>query len=193
MSLLAYSLITIITRLSWLLYILIMIRVILSWFPVNNNFTELIYNITDPILKPFKDVLDKYLNLPIDLSPLLFIITVEAVELSLIHISIGYTIDEIEKVLDSLNTESFLESGSDLTNLDLDKKESLKKYSFYINFDNELNYSLPKGLRETEELYLTVKNLLKNYENIKNFDNFPIPIRVIATNLNKMCIRDSLF
>ena len=98
--------------------------------------------------------------------------------------SIGYTIDEIEKVLDSLNTESFLESGSDLTNLDLDKKESLKKYSFYINFDNELNYSLPKGLRETEELYLTVKNLLKNYENIKNFDNFPIPIRVIATNLN---------
>ena len=98
--------------------------------------------------------------------------------------SIGYTIDEIEKVLDSLNTESFLESGSDLTNLDLDKKESLKKYSFYINFDNELNYSLPKGLRETEELYLTIKNLLKNYENIKNFDNFPIPIRVIATNLN---------
>ena len=79
MSLLAYSLITIITRLSWLLYILIMIRVILSWFPVNNNFTELIYNITDPILKPFKDVLDKYLNLPIDLSPLLFIITIEAI------------------------------------------------------------------------------------------------------------------
>ena len=98
--------------------------------------------------------------------------------------SIGYSIDEIEKVLDSLNVESFLESGSDLTNLDLDKKESLKKYSFYINFDNELNYSLPKGLRETEELYLTVKNLLKNYENVKNFDNFPIPIRVIATNLN---------
>ena len=98
--------------------------------------------------------------------------------------SIGYSIDNIEKVLDNLNTESFLESGTDLTGLDLDKKESLKKYSFYINFDNNLNYSLPKGLRETEEFYLVVKNLLKNYENIKNFDNFPIPIRVIATNLN---------
>ena len=98
--------------------------------------------------------------------------------------SIGYSIDDIEKVLDNLNTESFLESGTDLTGLDLDKKESLKKYSFYINFDNNLNYSLPKGLRETEEFYLIVKNLLKNYENIKNFDNFPIPIRVIATNLN---------
>ena len=98
--------------------------------------------------------------------------------------SIGYSVDEIEKVLDNLNIESFLESGSDLTGLDLDKKETLKKYSFYISFDNELNYSLPKGLRETEELYLVVKNLLKNYENIKNFDNFPIPIRVVATNLN---------
>ena len=98
--------------------------------------------------------------------------------------SIGYSIDEIEKVLDSLNIESFLESGSDLTGLDLDKKETLKKYSFYINFDNELNYSLPKGLRETEELYLVVKNLLKNYENTKNFNNFPIPLRVVATNLN---------
>ena len=98
--------------------------------------------------------------------------------------SIGYSIDEIEKVLDSLNIETFLESGSDLTGLDLDKKETLKKYSLYINFDNELNYSLPKGLRETEELYLVVKNLLKNYENTKNLNNFPIPLRVIATNLN---------
>ena len=98
--------------------------------------------------------------------------------------SIGYSIDDIEKVLDNLNTESFLESGTDLTGLDLDKKESLKKYSFYINFDNNLNYSLPKGLRETEEFYLVVKNLLKKYENIKNFDNFPIPLRVVATNLN---------
>ena len=98
--------------------------------------------------------------------------------------SIGYSIDEIEKVLDNLNIESFLESGSDLTGLDLDKKETLKKYSFYVNFDNKLNYSLPKGLRETEELYLVVKNLLKNYENTKNFNNFPIPLRVVATNLN---------
>ncbi|WP_335993710.1 autotransporter phospholipase A1 FplA [Fusobacterium polymorphum] len=98
--------------------------------------------------------------------------------------SIGYSVDEIEKVLDNLNIESFLESGSDLTDLDLNKKETLKKYSFYINFDNELNYSLPKGLRETEELYLVVKNLLKNYENTKNFNNFPIPLRVVATNLN---------
>ena len=88
MSLLAYSLITIIQKLSWIIYILIMIRVLLSWVPMNNSFSELIYNVTEPMLKPFKDILDKYLNIPIDLSPLLFIITIEAVEKILIRLII---------------------------------------------------------------------------------------------------------
>ncbi|EHO77618.1 hypothetical protein HMPREF9942_01346 [Fusobacterium animalis F0419] len=88
MSLLAYSLITIIQKLSWIIYILIMIRVLLSWIPMNNSFSELIYNVTEPMLKPFKDVLNKYLNLPIDLSPLLFIVCVEAVEKILIRLII---------------------------------------------------------------------------------------------------------
>ena len=88
MSLLAYSLITIIQKLSWIIYILIMIRVLLSWVPMNNSFSELIYNVTEPMLKPFKDVLNKYLNLPIDLSPLLFFFCVEAVEKILIRLII---------------------------------------------------------------------------------------------------------
>ena len=88
MSLLAYSLITIIQKLSWIIYILIMSRVLLSWVPMNNSFSELIYNVTEPMLKPFKDVLNKYLNLPIDLSPLLFIVCVEAVEKILIRLII---------------------------------------------------------------------------------------------------------
>ena len=88
MSLLAYSLITIIQKLSWIIYILIMIRVLLSWITMNNSFSELIYNVTEPMLKPFKDVLNKYLNLPIDLSPLLFIVCVEAVEKILIRLII---------------------------------------------------------------------------------------------------------
>ena len=88
MSLLAYSLITIIQKLSWIIYVLIMIRVFLSWVPMNNSFSELIYNVTEPMLKPFKDVLNKYLNLPIDLSPLLLIVCVEAVERILIRLII---------------------------------------------------------------------------------------------------------
>ena len=68
--------------------------------------------------------------------------------------SIGYNIDEIEKVLDFINVENFLETDTDFTNLSLEKKESLKKYSFYINFDEKLNFSLPKGLKDSNEAYL---------------------------------------
>ena len=88
MSLLAYSLITIIQKLFWLVDILILIRVLLSWFPMNNNFTDLVFNITEPMLKPFKDFLDKYISLPIDFSPLFFILCVEAVERILIRLII---------------------------------------------------------------------------------------------------------
>ena len=91
MPLLTYSLITILDRMIWVVYILIIIRIFLSWIPMNNNFTDLIYNLTDPILKPFKDILDKYLNLPIDFSPLLLILTLEALQKILVRIIIALT------------------------------------------------------------------------------------------------------
>ena len=91
MPLLTYSLITILDRMIWVVYILIIIRIFLSWIPMNNNFTDLIYNLTDPILKPFKDILDKYLNLPIDFSPLLLILTLEVLEKILIRIIVFLT------------------------------------------------------------------------------------------------------
>ena len=98
--------------------------------------------------------------------------------------SIGYSVDEIEKFLDDLNISTFLETVTDNTNLSLEKKESLKKYSAYLSFDNELNFSFPKGLRGTGEAYLLLKDLLGNYEYMDSFDNFPIPLRIVATNLN---------
>jgi len=98
--------------------------------------------------------------------------------------SIGYSVDEIEKLLDDLNIGNFLENVTDNTNLSLEKKESLKKYSVHLSFDNELNFSFPKGLKGTGEEYLILKKLLGKYEYMDNFDNFPIPLRIVATNLN---------
>lgn len=91
MPLLTYSLITILDRMIWVVYILIIIRIFLSWIPMNNNFTDLIYNLTDPILKPFKDFLDKFISLPIDFSPLLLILTLEAIQKILVRIIIALT------------------------------------------------------------------------------------------------------
>lgn len=91
MPLLTYSLITILDRMIWVVYILIIIRIFLSWIPMNNNFTDLIYNLTDPILKPFKDFLNKFISLPIDFSPLLLILTLEALQKILVRIIIALT------------------------------------------------------------------------------------------------------
>lgn len=91
MPLLTYSLITILDRMIWYVYILIMIRIFLSWIPMDNNFTDLIYNLTDPILKPFKDFLDKFIDLPIDFSPMLLVLTLEALQKILVKIIIALT------------------------------------------------------------------------------------------------------
>ena len=91
MPLLTYSLITILDRMIWCVYILIMIRVFLSWIPMNNNFTDLIYNLTDPILKPFKDFLDNFIDLPIDFSPMLLVLSLEALQKILVRIIIALT------------------------------------------------------------------------------------------------------
>ncbi|MDD7392133.1 MAG: patatin-like phospholipase family protein [Fusobacterium gastrosuis] len=98
--------------------------------------------------------------------------------------SIGYSIKEIEEVLDELNLENFWQSGSNLSDLSIEKKESLKKYSFYVKYDENFNYSLPKGLKDTETMYLELKKILKGHKDIEDTNKLPIPVRIIATNLN---------
>lgn len=55
-----------------ILNILILIRVLLSWIAPNssNGFTDLVYGITEPILKPFRELIPLR-NMRIDISPLL--------------------------------------------------------------------------------------------------------------------------
>ncbi|MDU1911533.1 YggT family protein [Fusobacterium sp.] len=51
---------------------LILIRVILSWISPNssNGFTELVYNLTEPILKPFRVLLPMG-NFRLDIAPII--------------------------------------------------------------------------------------------------------------------------
>lgn len=51
---------------------LILIRVVLSWLaPMSHNgFTDLVYSVTEPILRPFR-VLIPMKNLRIDISPII--------------------------------------------------------------------------------------------------------------------------
>lgn len=63
---------------SWL----ILIRVLLSWFPVNpyNPIMKFIYEITEPLLAPMRRILPPSPAMPIDFSPILAIIVLQFVE-----------------------------------------------------------------------------------------------------------------
>lgn len=58
------------------LFVLIFVRVILSWIPsARNSITQFVWDITEPILKPFRIFNPK--SSPIDFSPIIVIFAIE--------------------------------------------------------------------------------------------------------------------
>jgi len=66
---------------------LIIARVLLSWFPHNpyNPVIRFIYEVTEPILSPFRRLLPST-PLPIDFSPIIAILVLQALEKLLISL-----------------------------------------------------------------------------------------------------------
>ena len=98
--------------------------------------------------------------------------------------SVGYTPDQIEEILTKNDWDSFVNGTFMDNNIPLEKKINNKKYMVSIRYDNKFNFSLPKGFGNTQMIYFELKKLLRNVEGITNFDDLPIPLRVIATDLN---------
>lgn len=58
------------------IFVLIFVRIILSWIPnTKNALTQFVFDITEPILKPFRIFNPK--SSPLDLSPIIVIILIE--------------------------------------------------------------------------------------------------------------------
>lgn len=89
--------------------------------------------------------------------------------------SIGYSVDEIENYLNSLNYDALVKNIAYKRN---------PHDIITVNYDKKLNFSYPKALASNEFLYLVLKDILKPAEGIQNFDKLPIPLRIIATDLN---------
>ncbi|NLL71067.1 MAG: YggT family protein [Epulopiscium sp.] len=75
-----------------LLNILILIRVLLSWFPIspNNPFLTLLYQLTEPILGPIRYLLEKSIfggkGMMLDFSPLIAMLVLQAIRSMLIFL-----------------------------------------------------------------------------------------------------------
>ena len=96
----------------------------------------------------------------------------------------GYTPQQIENILVEINWNGYISGELDNKKVPLEKKLNSHKYAASVRYDKEFNLSLPKGFGSTEMIYLRLKKLLANVEDINDFDKLPIPLRIIATDLN---------
>lgn len=98
--------------------------------------------------------------------------------------SVGYTPDEIEEILTDKKWISFVQGGFVSDEIPLEKRIINKKYMVSVRFDNKFNFSFPQGIGSTQSIYFELKKLLEKKVNTQDFDKLPIPLRVIATDLN---------
>ena len=84
-----YFLISLISNVFQIINMLIIIRVLLSWFNVSsyNQYIRLLYTITEPILAPFRNLLSSF-NMGFDISPMIAIIVLNFVRNFLIRLLI---------------------------------------------------------------------------------------------------------
>ncbi len=98
--------------------------------------------------------------------------------------SVGYSPEEIEDVMIKINWSEILKDAPDRSDVPLEDKIGKKKYPASIAFDKELNIYFPRGLKQGQKIYLKLKELLWDVGNIEDFDDLPIPMRIIATDLD---------
>ncbi|MGL5190169.1 MAG: patatin-like phospholipase family protein, partial [Cetobacterium sp.] len=98
--------------------------------------------------------------------------------------SAGYTPNQIEKLVLDINWQETFNDSPNITDISIDQRSMMKNYNLSLKYDNSLNFALPKGIRNTQKIYLTLKNLLWNVEQTRDFKKLPIPLEIIATDLN---------
>lgn len=84
-----YNLFYLINKLELIVEILLGLRFVVSWLApnVSNSLTDLIYSLTEPLLRPFRTILS-FGNLGIDLSPIILIFIIRILKSILFKIII---------------------------------------------------------------------------------------------------------
>lgn len=82
-----HSLYTIINYTFQILNLILLIRVVLSWLApyTHNDFTDVVYAITEPMLKPFRMIFPMGYS-RIDISPMLAYLALKAIKILLFYI-----------------------------------------------------------------------------------------------------------
>ncbi|MGL6130085.1 MAG: patatin-like phospholipase family protein [Fusobacteriaceae bacterium] len=122
--------------------------------------------------------LEKY-KIPID-----YIVGTSAGSIIAGMYSIGYTPDEIETTINSLNFGKLFTNTTDRDLKGIVEKATANRYPLTLSIDKKFNLSLPMGVFDGEQIYLQLKEIFKKAEGTSNFADLPIPYRAMATDLS---------
>jgi len=96
--------------------------------------------------------------------------------------SIGYSADTLEKIARAVDWDLLLSNQSGLRSLFMEEKEEYGKYDIELPWVNN-KFKISTGFLEAQELWLKLSELYFPVNNIKDFSQFNIPFRGIATDV----------
>lgn len=98
--------------------------------------------------------------------------------------SVGYTPEEIQKVVSNLDFVGLLLGGSDRKLKTITQKADIKKYPLTLSIDtNKLDMTFPTGVTDGQNVYFQLKDIFERAESVDNFEKLPINFTAITTNL----------
>ncbi len=98
--------------------------------------------------------------------------------------SMGYSPDEMEKLIGTLNWRELLQPGNGYDDLSFRRKEDRRNIPAPITLKGKINdLKLPNALNSGKEIGLLLDRITLPYAEIRDFDKLPIPFRAVATDM----------
>ena len=97
--------------------------------------------------------------------------------------SSGYTTKEIEEIVKNMDSSIFFADKISREDLPMEEKIFSERYNLSIPIDNS-QLALPKSLISGQNVYMTLKKYLWDTKDIRDFNDLPIPVHIMTTNIN---------
>jgi NTE family protein len=97
--------------------------------------------------------------------------------------AIGYSADSIEKIARGIDWDLLLSNQSSMRSMIMDEKDEYGRYDIELPWVNN-GFLLSTGVLEGQELWLKFSELFRPVYNIKDFSQFSIPFKCVATDVS---------
>ena len=97
--------------------------------------------------------------------------------------AVGYSADSIEKITRRIDWDLLLSNLSSMRSIIMEEKDEYGKYDIELPWVNHW-FRISTGVLEAQELWLKFSELFRPVYNIKDFSQFSIPFKCIATDIS---------